>query len=100
MDLELKDKVVLVAASSKGLGLGIARQAAREGAVVSMGSRNQDILLAAAESIQNEVPGTRLITHPLDSLPFCLCFLFSNSNSGSLLLIPFSFRDIATAFPE
>lgn len=66
MDLELKDKVVLVAASSKGLGLGIARQAALEGAVVSMGSRNQETLAAAAESIQNEVAGARLITYPLD----------------------------------
>jgi len=66
MDLELKDKVVMVAASSKGLGLGIARQAALEGAVVSMGSRNQETLAAAAESIQNEVAGARLFIHPLD----------------------------------
>ena len=66
MDLELKDKVVMVAASSKGLGLGIARQAALEGAVVSMGSRNQEILAAAAESIQKDVEGARLFIHPLN----------------------------------
>jgi 3-oxoacyl-[acyl-carrier protein] reductase len=66
MDLELKDKVVLVAASSKGLGLGIARQAAMEGAVVSMGSRDQEILSAAADSIRNDVAGARLFTHPLN----------------------------------
>jgi 3-oxoacyl-[acyl-carrier protein] reductase len=41
MDLGLKDKVLLLAASSKGLGFGIARQAAMEGAVISLGSRNR-----------------------------------------------------------
>lgn len=66
MDLGLKDKVVMVAASSKGLGFGIARQAAREGAVVSMGSRQQKNLLAAAENIKNEVAGARIHTHTLD----------------------------------
>ena len=66
MDLGLKDKVVLVAASSKGLGLGIARQAAREGAVVSMGSRNQKNLEDAADTIREEIPGARLLLHALD----------------------------------
>ncbi len=66
MDLGLKDRVVMVAASSKGLGLAIARQAAREGAVVSMGSRHQKNLMAAAESIKNEVAGARIHTHSLD----------------------------------
>jgi len=66
MDLELKDKVIMVAASSKGLGLGIARQAALEGAVVSMGSRKEENLLAARESIRQEVAGARLFTHKLD----------------------------------
>lgn len=66
MNLGLKDKVVMVAASSKGLGLGIARQAALEGAIVSMGSRDQQTLADAAASIQNEVAGARLYIHPLD----------------------------------
>ncbi len=66
MDLGLKGKVVMVAASSKGLGFGIARQAALEGAVVSMGSRNQKNLAAAAEAIQKEVAGARILTHSLD----------------------------------
>lgn len=66
MDLGLKDKIIMVAASSKGLGLGIARQAALEGAEVSMGSRNQKNLLAAALDIQKAVPGARLFTHVLD----------------------------------
>jgi len=66
MDLELKDKVVMVAASSKGLGFGIARQAALEGAVVSMGSRHEKNLTEAANKILKEVPGVRILTHPLD----------------------------------
>jgi 3-oxoacyl-[acyl-carrier protein] reductase len=66
MDLGLKDKVVMVAASSKGLGFGIARQAALEGAVLSMGSRHQKNLAAAAESIQKELSGARILIHSLD----------------------------------
>ncbi len=66
MDLGLKDKVLMVAASSKGLGFGIARIAAREGAILSMGSRNQKSLKAAAERIQKEIPGAKIITSHLD----------------------------------
>ena len=46
MDLNLNDKVIMVAASSKGLGFGIAEAVAREGARVSLASRT-------AEDIQN-----------------------------------------------
>lgn len=56
----------MVAASSKGLGLGIARQAALEGAVVCMGSRNQENLLAAASDIQKEAKEARVYAHSLD----------------------------------
>lgn len=66
MDLELKDKVVLVAASSKGLGLGIAMQAAREGAVVAMGSRNAQNLRNAKDSILKKVKDARVHTHELE----------------------------------
>lgn len=66
MDLGLKGKVVMVAASSKGLGLGIAREVAREGAILSMGSRNQKILNAAAEQIKEEIPDARILTSSLD----------------------------------
>lgn len=66
MDLGLKDKVVMVAASSKGLGLGIARQAALEGAVVCMGSRKLENLRAAKESILSEAKDARIFTHSLD----------------------------------
>ena len=44
MDLKLKGKVAMVAASSKGLGYGIAQALAQEGASISIGSRTQKIL--------------------------------------------------------
>jgi len=66
MELGMKDKVVMVAASSKGLGYGIAREAAEEGAMLSLGSRNQSTLEKAAETIRKEVPGARVFTSPLD----------------------------------
>ncbi len=56
MDLGIKDKVIMVAASSKGLGYGIARQAAMEGAIVSMASRSEKKIVQAAERIRQEVP--------------------------------------------
>ncbi len=66
MDLGLKDKVVMVAASSKGLGYGIALEAAREGAILSLGSRNQKYLKSASERIEAEAPGARIHTSRLD----------------------------------
>jgi len=51
MDLGLKDKVALVAASSKGLGYGIAKALAADGAKVSLCSRSADDVAAAAEAI-------------------------------------------------
>lgn len=48
MDLELKNKVIMVAASSKGLGFGVAHSLCEEGARVSIASRTlKDIQLAA-----------------------------------------------------
>lgn len=66
MDLGLKEKVVMVAASSKGLGFGIARQAALEGAAVAIGSRNKKNINEAVIRIRNEVPGATIYTSILD----------------------------------
>lgn len=54
MDLGLKDKVALVAASSKGLGYGIANALAADGAKVSLCSRSADEVAAAADAIATD----------------------------------------------
>ena len=51
MDLHLKNKTIMVAASSKGLGFGIAEAVAREGAQVSLASRSIEEIQNAAARI-------------------------------------------------
>ena len=53
MDLGLKGRVALVAASSQGIGLATAEAFAAEGCRVAMCARNQQTLSAAAEKIRN-----------------------------------------------
>jgi len=54
MDLGLKDRVALVAASSQGLGKAVAFGLAREGARLALCSRNAAAVEATAESIREE----------------------------------------------
>ncbi|HLJ54959.1 MAG TPA: SDR family oxidoreductase [Chthonomonadaceae bacterium] len=54
MNLELKDRVALVAAASKGLGYATALGLAREGARVAICSRTRADIEAAAERIEGE----------------------------------------------
>ena len=54
MKLNLKGKVAMVAASSKGLGFGIAQELAREGAKLSIGSRSKDGIESAASKLREE----------------------------------------------
>jgi 3-oxoacyl-[acyl-carrier protein] reductase len=54
MDLGLKDKVAMVAGASRGLGYAVARGLAAEGVRVSIASRNQDAIAAAAQRIGGE----------------------------------------------
>ncbi len=54
MDLGLRDKVALVAASSKGLGYGIAKALAADGAKVSLCSRSAGEVAAAAETLAKD----------------------------------------------
>ena len=61
MDLGLHDKVALVAASSQGLGLAVARELAAEGANLIMCARNDVALKQAASSLARSV-GVEVLT--------------------------------------
>lgn len=61
MDLGLTGKVALVAGASRGLGFAVAQELAREGALVSIASRDEPSIRAAAERI-----GTSAFAVPLD----------------------------------
>jgi 3-oxoacyl-[acyl-carrier protein] reductase len=54
MDLGLKNRIALVAASSQGIGLATAHAFAAEGCRVAMCARNQQTLRAAAEQIKTQ----------------------------------------------
>jgi 3-oxoacyl-[acyl-carrier protein] reductase len=54
MELGLKGKVAMVAGASKGLGYGVARCLAAEGALVSMSSRDEGAITDAARRISAE----------------------------------------------
>lgn len=58
MDLELKDKIVLVTAASHGLGLATARAFAREGARVVISARSLEALEHAAAQIHQDTGAT------------------------------------------
>src|SRR4030081_3930094 len=54
MDLGLKDRVALVAASSQGIGRSTAEAFAAEGCRVAICARNKETLEIAASKIRNE----------------------------------------------
>ncbi|QGY47257.1 SDR family oxidoreductase [Maribellus comscasis] len=58
MDLHVEGKVFMVAASSKGLGFGIARELAVNGAVVCIASRTKNDIENAAEKLRAETSST------------------------------------------
>jgi len=58
MDLQVEGKVFMVAASSKGLGYGIARELAKNGAVVCIASRTKTEIEQAAEILRKETGAT------------------------------------------
>lgn len=65
MELGLKGKVALVAGASKGLGFAVAKALAAEGASVSISSRDQQSIEAAAKRIESET-GARVVAMPVD----------------------------------
>ena len=62
MDLELNGKVALVAAASKGLGYGIAKALAENGAKVSLCSRTEADVQDAAQTLNNETGAETMAT--------------------------------------
>src|SRR5262249_53037959 len=62
MDLRLKGRVAMVAGASRGLGFAVAKALADEGALVSIASRDETAIRAAAERIG----GTGVMATPLD----------------------------------
>ena len=66
MDLKLNGKIAMVAASSKGIGFGIALELAKEGTKLSIGSRTESDILEAGKRIENET-GTEVLASVLDS---------------------------------
>ena len=65
MDLGLKGRGVIVAASSEGIGRATAEAFAREGAQIAMCARTEKTLTQAAEQIRNET-GAEVYAEPLD----------------------------------
>jgi 3-oxoacyl-[acyl-carrier protein] reductase len=54
VDLELKDKIAIVGGASQGIGFGIARQLAAEGARVAITARREKDLITASQKIAAE----------------------------------------------
>ena len=65
MDLGLKGKVALVAGASKGLGYAVAKALAADGASVSISSRDEQAIAAAAKQIEKET-GSRVLSMAVD----------------------------------
>jgi 3-oxoacyl-[acyl-carrier protein] reductase len=65
MDLGLKDRVAIVAASSRGLGKAVAEGLAREGTKLALCARTESTLRAAAEEIRKQT-GAEVLARPLD----------------------------------
>ncbi len=65
MDLGLKDRVAIVAASSQGLGKAVAMGLAREGAKLALCARTEKTLEATAEEIRRAT-GVEVLARPVD----------------------------------
>lgn len=65
MDLGLKGKVAMVAGASRGLGFAVAQALAAEGAAVSIASRDETAIRAAAHKI-GQATGAKVHAEPVD----------------------------------
>jgi 3-oxoacyl-[acyl-carrier protein] reductase len=66
VDLKLKDRIAIVGGASQGIGYGIARTLAAEGAKLAITARREKLLRQAAEAIEAET-GTAVLALPADS---------------------------------
>ena len=66
MDLGLKGRGVIVAASSEGIGLATAEAFAREGAQVAMCARTEKTLLQAADRVRSQAGAAEVFARPVD----------------------------------
>ena len=65
MDLQLEGKTAIVTGSSRGLGLGIARELGREGCRLALCARGEERLRATARELEDEL-GTEVLAVALD----------------------------------
>ena len=68
MDLGLKDKIAMVAGASRGLGFAVAQALAREGARVSMASREEAAIRAAATRIGGDTLAVAVDVRSADAI--------------------------------
>src|SRR4051794_9035156 len=68
VDLGLEGRVALVTGGSKGIGLGIARALAAEGARVAVASRSEDAVRDAAASLGEAARGYAFDSNDLDAV--------------------------------
>lgn len=66
MDLQLKHKIVVVTASSKGLGKATALEFAKEGATLIVSSRNEETLSSAVEEIKQLTNNSNVLAKTCD----------------------------------
>lgn len=66
MDLELQNKVVFIAGSSRGIGRAVAARFAMEGARVVLSGRNDEDLARAGREIHQQSPNSEIICCPGD----------------------------------